>query len=146
VDPNKVVQFPPAGSHQEHSRSHAARWKHADLFAFGFLSVPAVFLQHYATLKPYPLTTSEAMFVLQLMSFKWDAKAPFPSYRTLAARMGVTEKMARRYAKQIEEKGYLRRASRVGRTNAFDLNPLFDALLTAYKGALAVPVEEPVAI
>ena len=71
------------------------------------------------------------MFVLQLMTFKWSATAPFPSYKTIAARMGITDKMARRYAAALEGKGYLRRQSRIGSTNSFDLQPLFDALKRA---------------
>ena len=30
------------------------------------------------------LTAAEAMFVVQLMAFKWTEDAPFPSYMTLA--------------------------------------------------------------
>ena len=45
--------------------------------------------------------------------------------------MGVSDKMARRYAQSLEQKGYLRRLVRVGRTNRFNLTPLFDALRAA---------------
>jgi DNA-binding MarR family transcriptional regulator len=90
-----------------------------------------VFLRHYATLKPYGLTAGEALFVLQLMSFKWTSEAPFPSYKTLAKRMGITDKMARRYAAALEGKGYLKRTARIGNSNSFDLQALFDALSSA---------------
>jgi len=116
-------------------RSFVKRWKHKNLFDRGFLAVPALFLQHYARLKPHPLTTGEALFVLHLMEFKWDAKEPFPGYKTVAARMGVSDKMTRRYAQSLEAKHYLRRGKRVGRTNLFDLNPLFDALSKAVEQA-----------
>jgi hypothetical protein len=42
--------------------------------------------------------------------------------------MGVTDKMVRRYAANLEGKGYLRREVRIGSTNTFHLNPLFAAL------------------
>ena len=115
----------------ESARSFIKRWKHQNLFARGFLVVPTLYLHHYATLKPYPLTPGEALFVLHLMEFKWDAKHPFPGYKTLAARMGLSDKMVRRYAQSLEAKKYLRREMRVGQTNRFDLTPLFDALSKA---------------
>lgn len=115
----------------ESSRSFVKRWKHRNLFDRGFLVVPTLFLHHYAHLTPHPLSPGEALFVLHLMEFKWDANAPFPGYKTLAARMGISDKMARRHAQSLEAKKYLRREMRVGQTNRFDLTPLFDALSKA---------------
>lgn len=120
---------PPAPMPQD--RSYARRWKHEALFAKGHVGVPVTFLQLYAQLKPYPLTMGEAVFVLHLMQFKWDEKEPFPSYKVIAAQMGVSDKMARRHAKSLEDKHYLRREKRQGLSNRFDLNPLFDALAQA---------------
>lgn len=111
------------------SRSLAERWKYEELFDSGFVAVPNVFLRHYAHLKPHRLTFGEALFVLHLMEFKWDANAPFPGYSTLAKRMGISDKMARRHAQSLEAKKYLKRQIRIGQTNRFDLSPLFDALL-----------------
>jgi hypothetical protein len=111
-----------------------ARWgKHDALFSGreGWLGVPDAFLRCYGKLEPYGLTTAEAMFVLQLMAYKWTEEAPFPSYSTLAKRMGVTTKMVRRYAKALEEKGYLKRTARIGSSNKFELQPLFDAVVQA---------------
>jgi DNA-binding MarR family transcriptional regulator len=93
--------------------------------------VPVVrgFLRTYSTLKPYPLTTGEAMFIIHLMDFKWGAASPFPKYKTIADRMGVSEKQARRFAQSLEVKGYLVRESRGGRrSNRFVLTKLFAAL------------------
>lgn len=115
----------------ESARSFVKRWKHKNLFERGFLVVPTLFLQHYAHLNPHPLSPGEALFVLHLMEFKWDANAPFPGYKTLATRMGVSDKMVRRYAQSLEAKKYLRREIRAGQTNRFDLTPLFDALSKA---------------
>ena len=110
------------------SRTYADRWKHADLLESGYLVVPSIFLRHYSQLKPYSLTHGEALFVLHLMEFKWDSADPFPSYDTLARRMGISTKMARRYGKALEQKGFMRRKIRTGSTNRFDLSPLFDKL------------------
>ena len=114
------------GSHPQ--RSATARWgSHKNLFARGFLVVPHRFLEHYSLLDP-PLSTGEALFVLHLMSFKWDRELPFPSYKSLAQRMGVSEKAVRRYAQSLDQKGYLQRQYRKRASNRFDLTGLFDAL------------------
>lgn len=107
------------------NRSLAARWGSENLFDEGFLGVPAAFLKSYTVLG---ISASQAMFVLQLMSFKWTESAPFPSYKTLSQRMGITTEMARKHAKSLEEKGLLKRVKRHGQSNAFDLKPLALAL------------------
>ena len=110
------------------SRSARARWGNSKtLFDGGFLVVPHKFLQWYAWLRP-ELTTGEAMFVLHLMTYKWEAAAPYPSYRTLARRMNVSETMVRSYARSLSQKGYLIRQYRSRAPNRFDLTPLFEAL------------------
>jgi hypothetical protein len=104
----------------------AERWGGQDgIFSVGFLVVPMKFLSHYAALG---LSCNEAMFVLQLMTFKWNARSPYPTYATLAQRMGVSEKMARRYAKSLEKKGLLRRLFQRRAANRFDLSTLFQAV------------------
>src|ERR1700682_3633041 len=106
-----VVKFP-SQDRTATERSIIARWKHEELFANGFLAVPVRFVEVYAHLRPHALTAGEALFALQLMTFKWDSDAPFPSYERIARRMGVTPKAVRRYAKGMEAKGYLRRQKR----------------------------------
>jgi DNA-binding MarR family transcriptional regulator len=93
-----------------------------------YVAVVHGFLDHYASLKPYSLTPGEAMFVVHLMRYKWGEEAPFPGYKTIARQMGVSDKMVRRYAKSLEQKGFLRREIRRADTNRFDLEPLFRAL------------------
>lgn len=104
----------------------AQRWTQ-DLVKDGFTPVSDYFLKNYALLQP-PITTGEAMFVIHLMSFKWTSKAPHPSMRRIAERMGVSEVSARGYARNLEIKHYLQRVMRVGRTNHFRLRPLFSVL------------------
>ena len=78
------------------------------------------------------------MFVLHLMAYKWGGDAPFPSYAVLAERMGVTDKQARRYAQNVEAKGYLKRKTRAWvRSNSFDLMPLFDELNAMAKAEIS---------
>jgi predicted transcriptional regulator len=126
----------------ERNRSFAARWKHGELFDSGYVPVPSHFLLYYSRLKPHPLTANEAMFVLQLMSFKWTAEHPYPSYARLAERMGVSTKMVRRYAASLEKKNYLVRHQREGKQNSFDLTRLFDALRRTMFWRPQTPAEE----
>jgi Helix-turn-helix domain len=121
--------IPPEASGGVRWRSATARWGSQDsrLFLEGWLSVPNKFLRCYSSLNP-PLSSGEALFVLQLMTFKWDDAAPFPSYGRIAKTMGVTDKMARRYAQSLQKKGYLIRQFQKRAPNKFDLTRLFDAL------------------
>ena len=123
-----VVSADPAAPPKK-SRSYANRWKYPELLTPGYLVVPSIFLRHYSRLKPYSLTNGEVLLVLHLMEHKWDQAEPFPSYGTLARRMGVSTKMVRRYAQTLEQKGCLQRVARTGNTNLFDLGPLFTKLL-----------------
>jgi hypothetical protein len=135
VDPDTahVVPFPvsqPTPAVPDRDRSPARRWRHEALFEQGFVQTPTFFLRSYAHLKPFSLTHGEAIFVLHLMQYKWDEAEPFPSYKTIAAQMGVSAKQAQRLAVSLEQKKYLQRKERVGMSNRFDLTPLFDALQT----------------
>lgn len=105
--------------------SLAIRWGSPQVFDEGFVGVPAALLTRYAKLG---LSTGEIVFVLELMVFKWNDQAPFPSYNTLAQRMGITTEMTRRHAKSLESKGMLKRITRTGQSNAFDLLPLTNML------------------
>jgi len=115
-------------------RSATRRWGEQDtkLFREGWLSVPTKFLRSYTALNP-PLSSGEALFVLHLMTFKWDDAAPFPSYGRIAKTMGVTDKMARRYAQSLQKKGYLMRQYQKRAPNKFDLSRLFDALTEVHQ-------------
>ncbi|MGC4071869.1 MAG: helix-turn-helix domain-containing protein [Nibricoccus sp.] len=109
------------------------RWD-AELKRFGHVQVSSFFLENYHRLKPYDLTHGEAMFVIHLMQYKWSADAPYPAYKTLAQKMGVTHKTARRLAASLEAKGYLVREKRKNMTNRFHLKKLIDALLALKRG------------
>lgn len=113
--------------------SFEKRWA-PSLKADGFVPVSTFFLENYHRLKPYDLTYGEAMFVIHLMQHKWDENAPFPAYKTIAQRMHVSAKSARRWAASLDRKGYLKREMRIGATNRFHLKGLLDALVSL-KGA-----------
>ncbi len=104
----------------------AKRWTER-LLKTGFVPIARVFLRNYSRLQP-AISPQEALFVVHLIDFKRDEKPPYPSYKRIAGFMGVSDKMVRIYAKQLEDKGYLRRIARVAKPNKFDLTPLFDAL------------------
>ena len=117
----------------EHNKSSIGdRWGSEEILIDGVFGVPTLFLKIYSKLKPHPLTTGEAMFALQLMSLRWtNLDKPSPSYRTLAQRMGISEKMARRYARQLQDKAYVSRIARTSQTNEFELRGLLKALRLA---------------
>jgi hypothetical protein len=135
LSPTTALALIPSSSKIVSKREKRRKWSATErwggregTFALGFLVVPIKFLAHYSSLN---LTTSEAMFVLQLMTFKWDAADPYPSYAAIARRMGISEKMARRYARALEQKGLLRRKFKRRDTNRFDLSALLDAVSKA---------------
>ena len=105
-------------------RRVARRWT-PDLIVEGFTPVSDMFLEHYSELG---LTSTEAMLIIQLMKHKWDKEHPYPSFGTLARRMGMTPTSVRNHARNLEKKGCLRRIHRQGSTNQFDLTPLFHKL------------------
>ena len=107
-------------------RTVADRWTPA-LAKAGHVPIVRTFLRMYSRMKP-AINVGEAMFIVHLMDFKWDVDAPFPGYKTLGKYMGISDKMARRHAQNLEVKGYLVREMRVAQTNKFDLSPLFQAL------------------
>jgi DNA-binding MarR family transcriptional regulator len=113
----KIIKYP-----------FAKMWA-AELVDDGHVRISTFFLENYHRLKPYSLTHGEAMFIVHLMQHKWGADAPYPGYKMIAKRMGVSDKTARRLAKSLEEKKYLVREVRQATTNRFHLNKLMDALI-----------------
>lgn len=105
----------------------------------GHVQISVFFLDNYHRLQPYGLTHGEAMFVVHLMQFKWGKDAPFPAYGTIAQKMGVTVKTARRLAASLQQKHYFWREFRTGATNRFHLDKLIGALVALKTGATAPP-------
>jgi hypothetical protein len=116
----------PASAPQKNmQRSPTDRW--TPVLGKRFTPVSDEFLRLYGQLYP-PITNGEAMFIIQLLSFKWDEKMPRPGFKTIAKRMGISDTQARSYARNLEKNNYLGRIKRVGQTNRFDLTPLFKVL------------------
>ena len=95
----------------------------------GFTAVSNIFLLHYRDLK---ISNTEAMLIIQLMHHKWDEKAPFPSFKTLAHRMGLTEQQVRVHALSLVKKKLMAKTIRLGKPNLFHLEPLFEQLEQIY--------------
>jgi hypothetical protein len=107
-------------------RSVADRWT-ASLTQGGWTPVSDFFLDHYHEL-PHPLSSSEALVVIHLIRHKWTRDAPFPSLKRIGGKMGITATAVRNHVRSLEQKGYVQRVPKAGFANAFDLQPLFNAL------------------
>jgi DNA-binding MarR family transcriptional regulator len=69
------------------------------------------------------------MLVIQLMDFKWDERAPFPSVGRLAKRMGLTPRAVRAALRSLETSGFIKREySHDGGPNRYHFGGLFAAL------------------
>ena len=117
---------------KQNKQTLAKKWA-AELETDGHVQISTFFLENYHRLKPYPLTHGEAMFVVHLMQHKCGQEAPYPGYKTIAKRMGVSDKTARRLAKSLEDKKYLVREVRHANTNRFHLTKLMSALVVLKK-------------
>jgi hypothetical protein len=105
-------------------RDPAARWT-PHLAAGGWTPVVDVFLDRYHELG---ITNLEAMFLIHLIRFKWTSAMPFPGFKRIAKKMGISATAVRGHARRLEKKGLLKRVERVGTTSRFDLAGLFQGL------------------
>ena len=112
-----------ATDNQPEHRDVAARWT-PHLASGGWTPVVDFFLDHYRELG---VTNLEAIFLVHLIRHKWTAQMPFPGFKRIAKRMGISATAARGHARRLEKKGLLKRVERVGSTNRFDLSGLFQA-------------------
>ncbi len=101
----------------------------------GFTSIPNLVLNHYAELRISP---AEMMFTIHMWQFRWTERDPYPSLTTIADKMDVSWRQAHRYAKSLEEKGFLIIKSRQepGRgqvTSEYDFEPLIQAVVKVDK-------------
>lgn len=108
------------------NRSAASRWTEP-LVKDGFTPVSNFFLKYACELRPV-ITHGEMMLIIQLMLHKWDENMPYPAYKTLAKRMGISHGQARKLARALQRKGYLRRRIRENLPNKFDVGPLLAEL------------------
>lgn len=99
----------------------------------GFCPVPTYFLQHYHRLPPpragqKELAPNEVLLLIHLLDHKWTEAHPFPSSETLAKRLGVSTRMVRKMASNLEDWGLIQRIIGRRRTNRYDMSGLFQAL------------------
>ncbi|MEQ9620312.1 MAG: helix-turn-helix domain-containing protein [Deltaproteobacteria bacterium] len=98
----------------------------------GFTSVPNILLRYRSRIGLKP---KHIMLIIDIMSYKWDAGYPFPSYSTLGLRAGIEERSVKRITQDLEELGLLIKTPRFdGETGAqvttvFDFRPLVQKLI-----------------
>ena len=97
----------------------------------GHTSIPNLVLNHYAGLGVAP---GELVFFLVCLQFKWTNRDPFPSLGTVAGRMGIGRRQARRYAQGLRDKGLLQVSARVSPgqgqlSNTYDFGPFIHAVV-----------------
>lgn len=98
----------------------------------GFTSVPNILLRYRSRIGLKP---KHVMLIVDIMSYKWDSKYPFPSYSTLASRSGIEERSVKRITQDLEELGLLVKSPRFDEetgaqvTTVFDFRPLVQKLI-----------------
>jgi hypothetical protein len=128
-------------------RSVAARWTPRIAERY-FTPVSEFFLHNLHRLKPeHPnargLNATEGMVIIQLMSHKRDAKAPWPALGTIADRLGLDVRTIRNTVARLEELGYIRREySKYGGPSKYHLDGLFAAIERLLDEDAAKPAAE----
>lgn len=98
----------------------------------GFTSVPNILLRYRSKIGLKP---KHIMLIIDIMSYKWDAGYPFPSYSTLSQRSGIEERSVKRITQDLEELGLLVKTPRFDSdtgaqvTTVFDFRPLVKKLI-----------------
>ncbi len=98
----------------------------------GFTSVPNILLRYRSKIGLKP---KHIMLIIDIMSYKWDAGYPFPSYSTLSQRSGIEERSVKRITQDLEELGLLVKTPRFDSntgaqvTTVFDFRPLVRKLI-----------------
>ncbi|WP_439099572.1 helix-turn-helix domain-containing protein [Corallococcus exercitus] len=105
-------------------RSLPQRWTPL-IAAKGFAPLPTVFLENYSKLN---ITVSEAMLLVHIHQYKWTADLPFPSVTLLARLMGCSTRNVRKLCLSLESVGYIKRVTRDGMSNLFDMSGLYAKL------------------
>jgi DNA-binding transcriptional MocR family regulator len=105
-------------------KSFRARWGEV-LAKNGITAISTLFLRIYPRMD---ITTVEAMFIVHCFSYKWTVDSPYPSFFTVANEMGVGRGTVQRYARSLEEKGFIKRVYRKGNSSEIDVTPLIKIL------------------
>jgi hypothetical protein len=124
--PPNVINFRPPKAVKLRSE---AKWG-ADVMAQGYCILPSLLFRAQSRLG---LRTTHLALILQLAEFWWyDGNLPWPKKKTLADRLGLKEKQVQRLVRDLEQRGYIKRVTRMtshGQTsNAYDLSGLVKKL------------------
>lgn len=112
----------------------------------GFTTIPNILLHHRSSLG---LKTHHTMFIIDVMSFKWDEENPFPSYSALAKRSKLSIRHTMRMADELVKMGLLIKTQRFNEdsgaqmTTTFDFRPLVQRLIKASRlerGGSDIPI------
>lgn len=74
------------------------------------------------------LSPTQAMLIIQLISYKRDIRMPFPAIKTLAARLGVSDTTVRNNLDALARKKLIVKHLHRGFPTYYDLQPLFKQL------------------
>ena len=101
-----------------------------DILQAGFTAVPNLVLDHYASLG---ITPGEMMFIIHLWQYWWTEKDPYPSLKTIAAKMSVSRRQVSNYTQSLKTKQFLlvheRQDPERGQvTSEYDFTPLIQAI------------------
>ena len=107
-----------------------------DILQAGFTAIPNLVLDHYAALG---ITPGEMMFIIHVWQYWWTEKDPYPSLKTIAAKMNVSRRQVSNYTQSLKTKGYLlvleRQQPELGQvTSEYDFSPLIRAITRPVEG------------
>lgn len=97
----------------------------------GYSMVPSLIFRGQARLG---LSPAQLALLLHLVDYWWHrAQLPYPSKKTLAARMHLGERQIQRYLTELEDGGFIKRIERFAghkgqQSNMYDLTGLVDKL------------------
>ena len=103
-------------------RSFRARWSE-ELSIHGHTQVSNVFLRNYSRLG---ISSVEALCVIHVFEFKWTVDCPFPSFNTIADRMGKSRNSVQAYIRSLEKRGFIKRVYVEGKSSRINLSPLIE--------------------
>jgi hypothetical protein len=84
------------------TREVSSRWTPA-LSKEGWTPISDFFLDNYCKLSP-AIKGPEVLLIIHLMRHKWDENAPFPAFKTLAKRMGISPAAVRSHARSLDDR------------------------------------------
>jgi predicted transcriptional regulator len=124
--PSNVIQLPSPKAAKLRSESKWGR----QVMDQGFCILPSLLFRAQSRLG---LKATHLALILQLAEFWWyDDNLPWPKKETIAQRMGLKEKQVQRIVRDLEQRGYLQRNTRMtphGQTsNSYDLSGLVKKL------------------